>query len=43
MSKMSRVTLPPVDGAAQTQLVRENLVLLAELVQRHEVARQSAP
>lgn len=43
MSEMRRVMLPPADGAALAQLVRENLVLLAELVQRYEVARQREP
>jgi DNA repair protein RadC len=35
------VNLPPVDGARLTHLVRENLALLAELVQRYEVARET--
>jgi DNA repair protein RadC len=41
VSKTSRVNPPPVDGATLTHLVRENLALLAELVQRYEVARET--
>jgi len=41
VSETNRKTLPPVDGARLTHLARENLALLAELVQRYEVARQT--
>jgi DNA repair protein RadC len=41
MSRSTPKQITPDDGAALTQMVRDNLVLLAALVRRHEVARQT--
>lgn len=43
MSRSNPKQMALDDGAALTQMVRENLALLTALVQRHEVARQIEP
>jgi DNA repair protein RadC len=43
MSRTNSKQLALDEGAALTQMVRENLALLTALVQRHEVARQIEP